>query len=1007
MRTRCPFVIASLLAACGSAASAQSIDWLNAIDGNWNDSANWAGGNIPNLNTEIAVLGLSGAYTAFVTNNFTIGGLDITNPNATVSIGANQLTISGNTNNSGTVLVNTNGSTFNGSVFVNVDATLGGNGSMLLNGIGQANDAALNVQGGSTLTHAASHTIEGGGQISGMILNNGTVVANLPASVGLHLNGTLDQSGGGSAGADNGTLVLGSNGVTIGGELFSLNGGEIVTGGNNHILRGVMVSGNLIVPSSRFLVIDGTFENNGSIEINPELNVFNGTLRFDSSSAVLGSGEILLFSTGDINDARLQTQNGSIVTIGSAQTVQGSGSIDASTGGQFINQGTINANDPANVLALAGDHIGDGGVYRADGGELNLRTNMTISNAVFETSGDGRVELDISGSAMISDSTNLGTIIARGNGGELNIEGSIVNNGVIRINPEDNVFNVGVRTMTGATISGSGTIEMTASSQPADAQLDATNGGTLTIGSGQVVMGSGSIDGVIGTGSLVVNLGTINGNHAATMDDPARPMQLNGFHDGMNVGVYRADEGILNIDNNADVRNAIFDSSGAGFVGMTHSGTSTIANVTNLGSFDILGNGNSLILAGDLTNNGTVRINSDVNVFNTLVRADANVAIDGSGEVRMFTAGNLNDADLRAADGFTLTIGNAQTVSGSGRIEGVGTGVVNNDGVINGNDPLYELRLAGNHNGAGGGMYRADNGTLGLGNDLNLSGGTFDSSGTGAVVKVDSGTSNIANIVNLGTMNLLGSGNAVEVAGTFVNEGEININSDNNIFDTTLRFIEDVTVTGTGAINMLTPGNSNDARIATSEGVTATLSQGQSISGEGAINGSFIIEGEIDPGGTLRLFTTDDITLVDSSHTIFDLGGDAAPNFDRFSVRNGRSITLDGTATINLETGYSPSFGDTWDVISGATTGTFDEVVTGIAPPGQVYRVIYETSRVYVILTCDADLSGDGVIDFFDVSEFLSYFSSQDVRGDLNNDGAFDFFDVSVFLQLYSQGCNP
>jgi hypothetical protein len=69
--------------------------------------------------------------------------------------------------------------------------------------------------------------------------------------------------------------------------------------------------------------------------------------------------------------------------------------------------------------------------------------------------------------------------------------------------------------------------------------------------------------------------------------------------------------------------------------------------------------------------------------------------------------------------------------------------------------------------------------------------------------------------------------------------------------------------------------------------------------------------------------------------------------------------------------------------------------------------MIYENNRVFVILTCDADLSGDGVINFFDVSEFLSYFSAQDVRGDLNNDGFFNFFDVSVFLQLYGQGCNP
>ena len=50
--------------------------------------------------------------------------------------------------------------------------------------------------------------------------------------------------------------------------------------------------------------------------------------------------------------------------------------------------------------------------------------------------------------------------------------------------------------------------------------------------------------------------------------------------------------------------------------------------------------------------------------------------------------------------------------------------------------------------------------------------------------------------------------------------------------------------------------------------------------------------------------------------------------------------------------------------------------ITGAAPIGQIYRVIYESNRVYVILTCDADLSGDGGIDFFDVSAFLSQYNA-------------------------------
>ncbi len=56
-------------------------------------------------------------------------------------------------------------------------------------------------------------------------------------------------------------------------------------------------------------------------------------------------------------------------------------------------------------------------------------------------------------------------------------------------------------------------------------------------------------------------------------------------------------------------------------------------------------------------------------------------------------------------------------------------------------------------------------------------------------------------------------------------------------------------------------------------------------------------------------------------------------------------------------------------------------------------------------MVCDADLTGDGRVDFFDVSLFLQLFLAQDPGADLNGDSSFDFNDVSVFLDLYAIGC--
>jgi len=56
-------------------------------------------------------------------------------------------------------------------------------------------------------------------------------------------------------------------------------------------------------------------------------------------------------------------------------------------------------------------------------------------------------------------------------------------------------------------------------------------------------------------------------------------------------------------------------------------------------------------------------------------------------------------------------------------------------------------------------------------------------------------------------------------------------------------------------------------------------------------------------------------------------------------------------------------------------------------------------------VSCPSDLTGDGSLDFFDVSAFLSAFSLQDTVADFTGDGSYDFFDVSAFLTAFSAGC--
>ena len=54
---------------------------------------------------------------------------------------------------------------------------------------------------------------------------------------------------------------------------------------------------------------------------------------------------------------------------------------------------------------------------------------------------------------------------------------------------------------------------------------------------------------------------------------------------------------------------------------------------------------------------------------------------------------------------------------------------------------------------------------------------------------------------------------------------------------------------------------------------------------------------------------------------------------------------------------------------------------------------------------CPADMNGDGVLDFFDISAFLTAFGNGDSSADFTGDGTLDFFDISAFLTEFSAAC--
>jgi hypothetical protein len=133
---------------------------------------------------------------------------------------------------------------------------------------------------------------------------------------------------------------------------------------------------------------------------------------------------------------------------------------------------------------------------------------------------------------------------------------------------------------------------------------------------------------------------------------------------------------------------------------------------------------------------------------------------------------------------------------------------------------------------------------------------------------------------------------------------------------------------------------------------------------------------------------------------------------------------VDTDAVSNLESLflYTPGFGTErllaiGDVVEGReVTGLYD-MDPGVASAGALNArgevtvgVQLDSADDAIVLIgrveeCPADLTGDGSLNFFDVSAFLTAFAANNPVADFTGDGAFNFFDVSAFLTAFAAGC--
>lgn len=70
-----------------------------------------------------------------------------------------------------------------------------------------------------------------------------------------------------------------------------------------------------------------------------------------------------------------------------------------------------------------------------------------------------------------------------------------------------------------------------------------------------------------------------------------------------------------------------------------------------------------------------------------------------------------------------------------------------------------------------------------------------------------------------------------------------------------------------------------------------------------------------------------------------------------------------------------------------------------------VYPDVASGQYTITKLACQADITRDGSVNFFDVSAFLGMFLGEHPQADLTHDGSYNFFDISAYLVAFGAGC--
>ena len=155
-------------------------------------------------------------------------------------------------------------------------------------------------------------------------------------------------------------------------------------------------------------------------------------------------------------------------------------------------------------------------------------------------------------------------------------------------------------------------------------------------------------------------------------------------------------------------------------------------------------------------------------------------------------------------------------------------------------------------------------------------------------------------------------------------------------------------------------------------------------------------------GGSVKLVRIDlGANSISTVHSLFGVGFSA-------QFETGLDFSSDGTLYAVIQ-GFDEISPDVFVEISShlytidTSVGSLNHI--GVIEADETWDAVTLVIDEAPDLSCPADLTGEGDLNFLDVSAFLSAFGNQDPTADFEADGNFNFLDVSAFLAAFGSGC--